>query len=739
MTKKINKKLILNGNELESLYSADIYYEHYKNFHYIFWKYVSTIARNINDEDTKLVYKAMLMRIQILEKRNSDLKYKYYMGRTDELWDVVYTPYMGVEPALFYDLADKLKKVLKVLGEVDMQLDDEIDKTAGFIERSDWGVFEWKWNYDYMWSMPYNDYTTDHNEWLAYMYNTGCMGNKLSFESRCESIRSRGTPRISKKELDNFAEFTEYLGKDSPLLMVLSLYRDISNRDVKIKWHSWDTSDDYVEELQQIMSSIEGDGISSIPEHMLRNIYFDTVSDETLIKIMSVIYAYQVKRNAESSKYPLYALYEKCKRIIGLSKFEQFKRVYGDKFLSIYTYDNDRYQMLGTEGQLNSFMSKVEQVYTEEEHKRKKENNMGLENYTYGGCVGGLAVLNNLIGTEECSEQPKHAVNLRKYTGLTTQEEIEKLRSMSIIDIESYGSNIQQAMSQTSKTLLERANMVELGGTQDKINELQDVVKKHNKLLPILQSPLRKLRKFSNNFVKVQERLDEIEQSLTEQCDKLTSYVSYMEEQVSNLNGLAAELRVAEDSLSDYAKQLEGIPEESLRLQSVTSRFRAITSTRVMAEQSQAEALMIVGEQREVKAQLEQVIMNALPAIHIQAVNSVGIRVTKETQDIIKKTRELTGNIIVQNANDVKTMAIELQNNRTKSVVEDDKLLKAQNILNEAMNEIINASEQEAVINKRLSDSLRERAKENKKFIERLTEKTENDKRRREEISVKQG
>ena len=135
---------------------------------------------------------------------------------------------------------------------------------------------------------------------------------------------------------------------------------------------------------------------------------------------------------------------------------------------------------------------------------------------------------------------------------------------------------------------------------------------------------------------------------------------------------------------------------------------------------------MIIGEQREAKTQLEQVIRNALPAIQIQAVNSVGIRVNKETQDIIAKTREITGQIIVQNATDVKNMAVELQKNRTKSIVDDEKLIKAQEILNEALEVVTKASELEAETNVRLVKSLSEKATNNKEFIDRLSSKLGN-------------
>lgn len=392
-------------------------------------------------------------------------------------------------------------------------------------------------------------------------------------------------------------------------------------------------------------------------------------------------------------------------------------------------------------GKHHKNVKKLVKAYKETEFYKRSRTEQGMEEMSNMEQTIGVEEMSTM-GAEVNMEQTMRdvimnigevdfnrrqtTVDLTKYREMSTADEIRKLKGMTPTEIESYGSDIQAAMSESSKVLLDRVNMVELGDTREQIDELSDIVKQHKKLLPILQSPLGKLRKFSGKFVKVQGRLDEIESSLMEQSEKVSTYVTYMEQQQENLGVITKSLRTAENSLSDYAQQIQFNDDESLRYQSVTNRLRIITDTRVIAEQTQAEALMIIGEQREVKAQLEAVIKNALPAIHIQAVNSVGIRVTKETQEIINKTRELTSNILVQNAKDVRDMAVELQNNKTRSIADGDKLMKAQAILSDTMKVIMETSEQEARVNHQLAESLREHAKQNMQFIEQLESKTFN-------------
>ena len=308
---------------------------------------------------------------------------------------------------------------------------------------------------------------------------------------------------------------------------------------------------------------------------------------------------------------------------------------------------------------------------------------------------------------------------------VVVEENIEKLKTMSVSEIDNYGADIQRSMTDSSSNILDKAKMIELGSLSEELDELSDIAKKHKKLLPILQTPLSKLRRYQNRFVKVQSRIDQIEESLENQKQKIEVHVAYMEEQICNLKTIVRDLRVCEDTLLKYSEEIKSDTDQ-VRFQAVSGRLRTINNTRIIAEQAQAEALMIVCEQREAKAQLEEVIKNALPAIQIQAVNSVGIRVNKETQDIISKTRDITSNIIVQNATEVKNMAIELQKNKTKSIVDDEKLAKAQSILTEAMQVIAKASEVEAETNVRLTKSLREKAKDNQKYIDILSDRISN-------------
>lgn len=301
----------------------------------------------------------------------------------------------------------------------------------------------------------------------------------------------------------------------------------------------------------------------------------------------------------------------------------------------------------------------------------------------------------------------------------TMQKELNKLKEMSLSEIDKYGSDIQKMISDKSCEILEKTQMNELTDIRDGIEELNEVASKQKSMIPVLKTPIRKLKHFKNGFEKIQNRIDDVTKSLENQSDLISKSIEDMSKQCENIEKAVNELRIKEDSLVIYSEELKE-DTDGIRLQAVSNRLSLISGTRVNAEQAQLEALMIIKSQQESKYQLEKVIQNVIPILRMQAVNAIGIKVNKETLKIMKKTREVTGKIIEKNAQDVKDMVTELQSNRTSGVIDENKLLSAQNMLNEALEIVAKASETEASNNIRIAQELRETAKGNTQRIKEL-------------------
>ena len=297
-----------------------------------------------------------------------------------------------------------------------------------------------------------------------------------------------------------------------------------------------------------------------------------------------------------------------------------------------------------------------------------------------------------------------------------------KLRGMSLKELENYGVSIQDSIGEKSSEILRKAHMSDLGTTQESLDELQDIVTKQRKLLPTSVSPLRAIRRFAGKYEKVERRIEQINEAIEAQRNKLDEYVTYMMEQNENMGRAVISLKECEDNLIVYIEELQGENNpDQIRLQAAANRLKLITGTRVNAEQAQIEGLMIIKANQESKYQLEQVTRNVMPILKMQAVNAVGIKANKESIEIADKTRKITGELIERNAADVKNMVDKLQANRTSSVVDEEKLAKAQQILIEALESVAKASEKEAETNLKVARNLRETSTSNSDFIKSLT------------------
>lgn len=296
---------------------------------------------------------------------------------------------------------------------------------------------------------------------------------------------------------------------------------------------------------------------------------------------------------------------------------------------------------------------------------------------------------------------------------------VDKLRTMSLQDIDNYGASIQDMIGEKSSEILQKTNLNEINSTKESLDELQAIVDKQNKgakkaFLPIV-------RRFTGGYVKVEKRIDSINDALIEQKNKLDKYVAYMVEQSDSIKKAVEILRQYEDTLQAYADELdvEGDTDQ-IRLQAVANRLKLITGTRVNAEQALIESLMIIKANQESKYQLCQVVQNVMPVLKMQAVNAIGIKANQESIEIAEKTRKITGDLIEKNAVEVKDMVTKLQTNRTSNIIDSDKLNNAQQILIDAIESVAKASEQEAKANLDVVASLRENAKINEKYINAL-------------------
>ena len=83
---------------------------------------------------------------------------------------------------------------------------------------------------------------------------------------------------------------------------------------------------------------------------------------------------------------------------------------------------------------------------------------------------------------------------------------------------------------------------------------------------------------------------------------------------------------------------------------------------------------MIIKSNQESQYQLNEVVQNVIPILKMQAINAIGIKANRESIEIANKTKKITGELILKNANDIRDLATDLQNNRNSSPIDEEKL-----------------------------------------------------------------
>lgn len=306
---------------------------------------------------------------------------------------------------------------------------------------------------------------------------------------------------------------------------------------------------------------------------------------------------------------------------------------------------------------------------------------------------------------------------------ILSEEEVSQFDKMSIHEIDTYGSSIQESIERVSNDIIKKATMRDLGdsGVVDKLDELQSIATKQRRLLPSVKTPFKVFKKFLSSYEHVERKLEDINDAIEGQKAELSDYLTYMYEQDSSLSEASEKLRECEGKLAAYYDVLSTDKvEDGVRLQAVANRLKLITGTRVIAEQAQLEGLMIIKTNQESKYQLEQVTKNVMPILRMQVVNAIGIQANKRSVELTEKTRKLTGELVEKNASDLKSVAESLQKGRTSSVIDEEKLIKAQTILSDALKSIARASESEAASNLEVAAMLRDSATENANLISQM-------------------
>lgn len=298
---------------------------------------------------------------------------------------------------------------------------------------------------------------------------------------------------------------------------------------------------------------------------------------------------------------------------------------------------------------------------------------------------------------------------------------MEKMDGMTVKEIETFGSTIQNSINKEMDSVLSKAKMLEVGDIGDSLSEVATLANKTTNGLNLADKflPLKAINKMLNRYDSVEKKMMDINKGLDTQKEKLNSVLDNLLTSKEVLEGSLVELKSNENQLQDYVEHINGTT-DVLRLQAATNRLKTITTLRVGAEQSLCEVVMLIQSNKEIVHQLEETVTNIVPLFRMQLVNALSIKAHKEALDLRESVTELANKMVVENAKNIQKASDRMLDNRQKAIISPESLSEANEILQNTVKKAIEMSGVESQANIEVVKKLQEISCEYDNTIKRI-------------------
>ena len=289
----------------------------------------------------------------------------------------------------------------------------------------------------------------------------------------------------------------------------------------------------------------------------------------------------------------------------------------------------------------------------------------------------------------------------------------DDLLSLSLNDIEDYGSNIHLSISEQMTKMLHSTSCIDLEQTGKCLADLSvesDALTKKlqgkSKFLPVMKASkwLAKFDNIENRITNLEKGIEAEKLRLNSTLNGMFESLQFMRDELVNLEACASDLQY----LVDYYTSND--EDDGLRLQAATNRLKLITTTIAVVKQECAKTVMIIKENKEVTAQLSEAVDNLIPILKVTMLNVIGAKTNEEALKLKKNLSKVANKTIVENAKQIERTAEELIEGRTKPLIEVSTITEANSILQSALNKVQSSASDEVKANldaiKQLQDSI---------------------------------
>lgn len=275
-------------------------------------------------------------------------------------------------------------------------------------------------------------------------------------------------------------------------------------------------------------------------------------------------------------------------------------------------------------------------------------------------------------------------------------ELMNKMDSLTIRELEQFGSNIQNNINKEMDSVLSKAKMLEVGDIGDSLSEVATIANKTTNKVSLADKflPLKAINKMLNRYDSVEKKMTDISNGIDTQKEKLNSVLDNLFNSKDILENSLKDLKSSEEQLQNYVEYISDTT-DVLRLQAASNRLKTITTLRVGTEQSLCEVVMLIQSNKEIVHQLEETITNVVPLFRMQLVNALSIKAHKDALDLRESITGLANKMVVENAKNIQKASDRMLENRQNPIISAESLEEANSILQNTVKKAIDMSGEE--------------------------------------------
>lgn len=200
---------------------------------------------------------------------------------------------------------------------------------------------------------------------------------------------------------------------------------------------------------------------------------------------------------------------------------------------------------------------------------------------------------------------------------------VERIESMSLGEIEKYGSDVQSEISDGMSKILESTKCIGFEKTGKSLSDLsvetnQSSVQKFPAFL--------KASKWLARYDSVEHRISSLEEGVVQEKDRLNAVLDTMHENLQFMRDRLENLEQCQSELQSIVEYYQQNDEDGLKLQAAMHRLKIITTTISVVKQECAKTILIIKENKEVTNQLAEASDNLIPIFKVMMLNVIGAK-----------------------------------------------------------------------------------------------------------------